>query len=119
MRLHNQFMPMQSDDALARIESGKISAVITHTRGPSVTPKAITYSAVNTIDRADTSTMKATVISTDITNMPARPQRIMLRAPKRLASTPVKKAGQMLMKSMINVPIRESEIPASEKILPE
>ncbi|KAG6587327.1 uncharacterized protein IUM83_02919 [Phytophthora cinnamomi] len=110
---------MHSDDALARIESGKMSAVITHTSGPSVTPNTITYSAVNTMDSADTSTMNATVIPMDITTMPDRPHRIMLRAPKRLASTPVKKAGQMLMKSMMSVPTRESEIPASEKMLPE
>ncbi|KAE8903670.1 hypothetical protein PF006_g18093 [Phytophthora fragariae] len=47
MRLHGQLMPMHSDDALARIESGKMSAVMTHTSGPSVTPyrRAMTCSA--------------------------------------------------------------------------
>jgi len=70
------------------------------------------------VQDTETSTRKATGMPMDMTTMPAMPERIMLRLPKRVASTPVKKAGQMLMKSMMSVPMHESSMPASRRCRP-
>ncbi|KAG7381444.1 hypothetical protein PHYPSEUDO_006022 [Phytophthora pseudosyringae] len=68
---------------------------VTHTRGPNITPNSIAYRAVKTMNNTETPSTKATVVST-------ASETDQVTSTDAVCQNTMKKAGQILMKSMTN-----------------